>query len=368
MQELDVPSKPVKRTRYIQLLIATFLGALVLTIMAAQASFWSFFRGGSDVYSNLFSIIWLGYIVLAIILLFGLNQRFKDPSLSLPIMLWSTLSLLATAFFIDQIRLCFMVLFFITLQTGVFRLRFRSFLGLSLFAIIGYGIVILLVAILHPESMDLGNELIQWAVFSLVALGAVMVASEIASIRIRLAGLNEGLNETMGDIQEMAIRDELTGLFNRRHAIERLEKLRQLANRDAFDFYCLYVDLDHFKRVNDNYGHNVGDEVLRVYARTVSELIGTTDFAARLGGEEFLVILVNTSASEAVAFAEQLKDAIADARYPSAADLSMSASIGVARFLKDEDIDVLLARADQKLYDAKHGGRNQVCLSNEVVL
>ena len=366
MDEVVIDTPAGKQPRYLQLVIITLLGALAHTGVCWIALQLDFFRGSTEVFNNLFSVIWAGHIVLTMSLLVGINRRFRDQSLSMPVILWSTASLLATAYYVDQVRLCVMILFFAILQTGVFRLRFMAFVSLSTVTVLAYGLIIYLVAERHPEAIDVTGEIIQWAAFTMITVGAVMVAGEISSIRVQLNHRNQQLEGIVERIQDMAIRDELTGLYNRRHAMERLGKIREMANRDAFDFYCLYVDLDFFKRVNDQYGHHVGDEVLRVFSETTRSLLTPRDFAARLGGEEFLVVLVKTSAQEALAFSERLRQAISDADFPSATDLHMTASIGLARFRKGEMLDGLLARADEALYRAKHGGRNRVCAAAEI--
>jgi diguanylate cyclase (GGDEF)-like protein len=138
-----------------------------------------------------------------------------------------------------------------------------------------------------------------------------------------------------------------------------------MANRNAFSFMALYIDLDHFKRVNDNHGHHVGDEVLREFSKMVRDSLSGRDFAARLGGEEFLVVLVKTDREQGLAMAETLREAVTQLHFPSAPGLKMSASLGAAEFKSGESLDQLLARADAALYRAKHGGRNRVCLASE---
>lgn len=366
MEDVATQTPAGKPPRYVQLIVTTLLGAMAHTGVCWIALQLDFFRGSTEVFNGLFSVIWAGHIVLTLSLLVGVNRRFRDQSLSLPVILWSTASLLATAYYVDQVRLCVMILFFAILQTGVFRLQFKAFVALSSVTVLAYGGIIYLVARNHPEAIDVTGEVIQWAAFTMITVGAVMVAGEISSIRVQLNQRNEQLEGIVDRIQDMAIRDELTGLYNRRHAMERLGKIREMANRDAFDFYCLYVDLDFFKRVNDQYGHHVGDEVLRIFSETTRGLLTQRDFAARLGGEEFLVVLVKTSAEEALAFSERLRQAIEDAKYPSASDLQMTASIGLARFRKGEILDGLLARADEALYRAKNGGRNRVSAAAEI--
>jgi diguanylate cyclase len=357
--ELEYAARPWK------LVGTALLGALAHTAVCWIALQLDFFRGSSAAFNQLFGLIWVGHATIALVLLSGLNRRLPDPSLSLPVVLWSTLGLLISAYFVDQVRLCVMVLFFAILQTGVFRLSFASFLSVSALCVFGYGAIIWRVSALYPEAIDVTAEMIQWSAFTLITVGAVLVANEISSIRSQLVERNGQLAKIVDRIQDMAIRDELTGMYNRRHATERLGKIREMANRNAFGFMVLYVDLDHFKRVNDNHGHHVGDEVLREFSLMVRSSLTGRDFAARLGGEEFLVVLVKTDRPRGLAVAEQLREAVTALSFPSAPGLKMSASLGAAEFINGESLDQLLARADAALYRAKHGGRNRVCMATE---
>ncbi|MEE4250228.1 MAG: GGDEF domain-containing protein [Alcanivoracaceae bacterium] len=348
-----------------RLVVTALLGALAHTAVCWIALQLDFFRGSTPAFNQLFSLIWLGHGVMALVLLSGLGRRLQDQSMSLPVVLWSVLGLLVSAYFVDQVRLCVMVLFFAILQTGVFRLTFRSFVMVSTLCVAGYAAIIWRVAALYPEAIDVTAEAIQWSAFTLITVGAVLVADEISSIRRQLIERNHQLGKIVDKIQDMAIRDELTGMYNRRHATERLTKIREMGNRNAFGFMALYVDLDHFKRVNDNHGHHVGDEVLREFAKMVRDSLSGKDFAARLGGEEFLVVLVKTDREQGLAMAEKLREAVTQLHFPSAPGLKMSASLGAAEFKAGESLDQLLARADAALYRAKHGGRNRVCLASE---
>jgi diguanylate cyclase len=344
-------------------LLASLLGALAHTVVCWLALQLDFFREGSDLFYRIIALVWSGYLGFFACFVLGLNRHFRDTSMTLPIMLWATFGLLLTAYYIDQVRLCVMVLFFAILQPGVFRLRFSSFVAVSALCVGLYGVIIWRLSALHPEALDMTAELIQWAAFTLITAGVVLVAAEISSIRRQLGSRNGQLAGLVDRIQEMAIRDELTGLYNRRHAVERMIKVREMANRNALNFAVAYLDLDFFKRVNDDHGHNVGDEVLRQFSGVMREQLSGRDFAARLGGEEFLIVLVKSDLESCAELAERVRSATPALRFPSAPDLSVTVSIGVAQFSAGESLDQLLVRADDALYQAKHSGRNQVCVA-----
>jgi diguanylate cyclase (GGDEF)-like protein len=151
--------------------------------------------------------------------------------------------------------------------------------------------------------------------------------------------------------------DELTGLGNRRGIEEALERAASQARRHGDSLVALLVDLDHFKLINDRFGHHTGDDALRAAAAQLTATIRTEDIAARWGGEEFLVLLPRTTLEDAVVVAERVRVAIAQASV--APDVVLTASIGVAAYDGD-DIDAMLRDADHALYAAKAAGRDRV--------
>jgi diguanylate cyclase (GGDEF)-like protein len=157
-----------------------------------------------------------------------------------------------------------------------------------------------------------------------------------------------------------ALTDPLTGLFNRRGLIEAARELTQTNARRGRPVTVLAFDLDHFKSINDRFGHAVGDEVLRLFASVASTNMRVTDFVARLGGEEFAAI-VSGSLDEGIMIAERLRVAFESAgRTVAGRYIGATVSVGVAAHAAATNIDALLARADEALYAAKSAGRNRV--------
>src|SRR5262249_21173922 len=157
----------------------------------------------------------------------------------------------------------------------------------------------------------------------------------------------------------------LTQLLNRRALTERITAEMERALRYDSSLALLMIDLDHFKRVNDTYGHLVGDDVLRDVASLLTQTIRTTDMVARYGGEEFLVLLPETEDVGAESFAERIRVAVEAHPFGARSDqpaLKLTASIGVATFpaARIESVEDLFARADAALYRAKADGRNRV--------
>jgi diguanylate cyclase (GGDEF)-like protein len=163
-------------------------------------------------------------------------------------------------------------------------------------------------------------------------------------------------------METMATTDGLTGLTNHRTFQSRFEDLLQRAQRHGHKVALLLCDVDHFKKVNDNYGHPIGDEVLRRVAKVLQEVPRKIDVPARYGGEEFAVLLDNVDVAQAKAVAERIRMEIEKAVVETEkGPLSVTESIGVAAFPDDgKDRATLIERADLALYHAKHTGRNRV--------
>jgi len=163
-------------------------------------------------------------------------------------------------------------------------------------------------------------------------------------------------------IRDLAVRDVLTGLPNRRHFMEQGDHLLRLAERGRHPAGLLMLDIDHFKRVNDQLGHASGDQVLQEVARRMAASLRDTDLVARLGGEEFAIVLPDAGPEAVAAAAERVRAAIAaepvalEGREPHAVTISL----GSAQLGPGDTLEGLLARADAALYRAKGEGRNRV--------
>ncbi len=170
-------------------------------------------------------------------------------------------------------------------------------------------------------------------------------------------------------LKYIGLTDSLTGVYNRRYIDRRLLEEIGRARRQAYRISCLYIDLDHFKAVNDTYGHQGGDEVLREVATRIKAELRLSDALGRFGGEEFVVLLIDADLASATTCAQRIRASVADApfRLSSGEQLPISVSIGVATlddFERDHAIEgvaqQLVAKADSALYQAKENGRNQV--------
>ncbi len=185
-----------------------------------------------------------------------------------------------------------------------------------------------------------------------------------ARTQIRHKRYGDLLRDNLDHSFELAVTDQLTGLHNRRFMLQKLGALVARAAMGGEPVALLMVDLDHFKSVNDRFGHDVGDAVLTQFARHMSTHVRAMDIACRAGGEEFVVLMPNTGLEDAHQIADRLRLYLAGASYAlgeGRGSLAVTVSIGVAATLGASDqMDAVLKRADLALYEAKAAGRNQV--------
>ncbi|MBS3943347.1 MAG: diguanylate cyclase [Dethiobacter sp.] len=167
-------------------------------------------------------------------------------------------------------------------------------------------------------------------------------------------------------ISWLAATDPLTGVLNRRAFMERMEGEMQRSKRQNEPYSVIMVDIDHFKKINDTYGHQAGDTVLHRFAKHLSSLLRSYEFVGRYGGEEFIISLTGTGENQAVRIAERLRASLVDLAITVSDNqeaLPVTASFGVAgtAVIAEGTGDMLLTKADQALYRAKREGRNRVC-------
>ena len=160
------------------------------------------------------------------------------------------------------------------------------------------------------------------------------------------------------ELYHLSITDPLTGAYNRRYFLERLEEEVERVKRGGTPFSLIMMDLDHFKEVNDTYGHKTGDEVLRLLVNAVRDRLRKIDLFARWGGEEFLILLPNTPLENAKHLAMKIKEKIEELSCPM--NVKITASFGVTEYRKGDTPDSLISRADELMYRAKRLGRNRV--------
>ncbi|HUA53450.1 MAG TPA: GGDEF domain-containing protein [Candidatus Sulfotelmatobacter sp.] len=165
-------------------------------------------------------------------------------------------------------------------------------------------------------------------------------------------------------LKRLATTDPLTGALNRRHYMELMGREQRRAERYAAVYSILMVDIDHFKRVNDTYGHQVGDQAIQAMSQACVKALRPTDLLARYGGEEFIITLTHTDQQGAAKVAERLRESVQQIELQTEQGvLKFTISVGVSTYFKRSLLDEIINRADQALYQAKTSGRNRVCLA-----
>ncbi|MFC2009199.1 GGDEF domain-containing protein [Chloroflexota bacterium] len=191
---------------------------------------------------------------------------------------------------------------------------------------------------------------------------AVNVASELARLGEELKTVQQELARRNAEYERIASYDTLTGLLNRRAILEKVNEWLLHVRRYKGHLTVAMLDIDHFKRVNDKYGHRAGDRVLADLSSMMQRSIRRTDFVGRYGGQEFLIILPRTDAAGAAVMAERVRASLEGVPMHDAEgnDFKVTASLGVAEYFDEDDEDSLISRADAALYRAKEAGRNRV--------
>jgi len=225
--------------------------------------------------------------------------------------------------------------------------------------IVGFAAGYLFLIFAIPRNLD---PILLVVISSIMVMGAIFVLS-VTYLSERTARDIVRLAELERDV----IVDPLTGIYNRRYFKERFAIEKERCARTGKAFSLIIADLDHFKSINDKYGHAAGDHVLNVAAARLSDVIRSSDILARFGGEEFVVLAPHTDGLEAVHLGERLKRAMesTDITIPGTGQTRVTASFGVAESQIGEESDALFARADAALYDAKEAGRNCVLLAKK---
>lgn len=291
----------------------------------------------------------------------GANRRFRDPSLTTEQIILATLNTALVMFFAEQARPALLPIYVIPFLFGVFRLRIKDFLGLGMVVLLIFAAMQVVSARLGFARVDYTRDLVEFVVVAVVVPWFAVFGGYVNSLRAELGGANRKLKAALERIEKIAIRDELTGAYNRHFLVELLHQEKARFDRGGAMFSVCMLDIDQFKAVNDAHGHGVGDAVLKHFVDTVQAAMRRADVFGRYGGEEFLLVMPQTATSGAAASAERIRAAVERSRCAALpAGQAITVTIGVAVIAPGEDIPALLARVDEGLYRGKAAGRNRV--------
>lgn len=290
----------------------------------------------------------------------GLNLRFSQPSLALPQAICAQ-TLVAAAYAVSgPVHSATLILLATVMVFGMFEMNTASVWKLMAYSIAVIGSVMAWRAHQDPSTYPARLQLIYFVLTATTLPSISSLSIQLRQMRERLRKQKAELESALIQIRRAATHDELTGLPNRRHMLTLLAEHVARRERGGPDFMVALVDMDHFKHVNDSFGHRVGDEALGCFARQARKHLRSSDVVGRWGGEEFLVILPESPPGDPNIGIERLRGALAVAEVSRLAPhLRIAFSSGLTRYVSGEDVDDLIERADQALYAAKAAGRNR---------
>lgn len=276
----------------------------------------------------------------------GANLRFADPSLTEAQIAAALLNCTLVLVFAGPLRGVVMLAYVVPLQFGAFALPARRLLRLCLIPAIGLPLAMAGAEWLNLRGATANVEIVQW-----IALLLVLPFTATIAGRLYEYGRYKRLSDT----------DELSGLYNRRAAFAYLDQLTRMSQANRGTFSVALIDLDHFKQVNDRYGHAMGDRVIRSFADIARGALRKGDLIARWGGEEFLAVL-HGPPEHARTSIERLREALAGQLVAGLPE-PVTLSAGIAQHQPGQSLPDLIDLADGALYAAKHSGRNRVALA-----
>lgn len=296
----------------------------------------------------------------------GWNLRFSDPSLTLPQIL-AALTWICGAYAItNEGHGGTLILFALVLVFGIFNMNARRARMSTWYAVVAMGLTMAYKSMTDPVHYPAEIECMYFVFVATVMPMISRLASELNKMRTNLKTQKRELQVAFERIQELATRDELTGLYNRRQITQVLGEHAARSDRGVVKFWVAVLDLDHFKRINDSHGHGVGDEVLRSFAKLAAEGLRDTDVIGRWGGEEFLVVMLAVPPHDPHSGLERLRVQLQHTQVSqSQPELRISFSAGLAAYTERSAVQEAIERADRALYQAKAQGRNCTVLATD---
>jgi diguanylate cyclase len=293
------------------------------------------------------------------------TRRWPDPQLTVPQMLFAITSAAVAYALCGPLRGATIPVVMVVLMFGMFRLSSRTVGAVSLYALVVFGVAMAAMAANQPQVFVPAVEVGHFAILAAMLPAVSILAGRLARLRTRDRRQRNELTKALSRIQQLATRDELTGLVNRRHMSLLLEQERERGARSGRLFSLAMLDIDHFKAVNDHYGHAVGDEVMQSLARQMPQALRSTDVVSRWGGEEFVVLMPESALGTARTGLERLRGRIAATpmAHLSGVPIRITISAGLAEHIAGESVLQTLERADRALYEAKSQGRNRTVIA-----
>jgi len=345
-------------------IIAGALGILVYTLFCILLRQQGYLQVTASAAQLLIGVWAAGLLVLMVT--DDAAGRFATGALSLTKALWCNVGVVVTAVLVPHsMRLLLLIVPMVGLLYTALHLERRQLLLVTAITWGAYLASVLLLVL--AGGADIESELLIGLAFSCMLAAMAFMSEEVTALRTAFERRRDQLNEAMEQLSELAMRDELTGLYNRRYIMDVLSRQKALADRGHAGFTLCYCDLDHFKNVNDRFGHQHGDRVLQDFAKIALGVVRSVDFVARLGGEEFLLVLIGAEEETARRVAERLCEGTRRMRISAeTTELRLTVSVGVSSYRRGERLEDVIQRADRALYTAKFAGRDRIELAESV--
>lgn len=306
--------------------------------------------------------------VIAFYLLIRLSGRISlaPDQLAVSQAVFSLICAMAAYAISGPLRAAMLTMTVVVIVFCMFAARPRQTLLLSFAALAGMGATMYWMQASDPVRYPPMTELITFGYLAGALLSTAVLSGEMSKLRARLKRQRCELSEALETIRVLATVDELTSLVNRRrmHEVLEAEERRQSDGREGHKLSCIaLLDIDFFKQVNDQYGHAVGDAVLRSFSNTARACLRANDVLARWGGEEFLLLLPDAAPEDARAVLERMAQQVHAMPVPGLQDRRISFSAGLATRRAGEPFADAIHRADKALYQAKEAGRDRIMLA-----
>jgi diguanylate cyclase len=306
-----------------------------------------------------------GFALFFLTIRSGRNLRFAEPSLTVPQMVFAILCAAVAYAIAGHGRGGAFPILMVIFMFSMYSLAPSTVLRTSFFAVAVLGLTMAVMAHRNPAVYV---PAVEWGHFIMIAImvpAVSVLAGQLSRLRDRLRRQKKDLAVALARIQELATRDELTGLINRRHMLELMEQERQRGVRSGQSFCIAVIDIDGFRELGDRHGHPFTDHLLRRFANEALDVIRISDLLSRWDGQEFLLMLSNTRASLGRVSLERLRERIHTmaVEVPDLPALHVSFSAGVTEHRAGETVADTVQRAEHALINAKAAGANRVVLA-----
>lgn len=337
-------------------------GGLISLYAVGLGAFWALGMVAPELMGVLAVLVAVGCGLSQALVRFGRWRQLRERYLKAGVVALALGGMLMLVYLEPVTQILLAPFAFLALAYGSFTIPRRPMLVLTGALLAGYALVM---ALHHQRQADaalLRLEALHWLALALALPAFILMMGKVQRLYRSLYQASRKIK----NIQEDAQRDTLVGCYNRRYVLAALEEQKQLADESGIPLCLAVLDIDHFKRINDELGHLGGDAVLRTFARVAQLGVRGGDVFGRYGGEEFLLIFPGTSLLPALNTCERIRAQVESHAWEGLLKGRVTVSIGVTQYVMGESVLEFFSRADTAMYMAKEGGRNQVVVEEPV--